>query len=620
MENMVQTAGVIICTTALFGAIMVCLAVPPKTIKKMLGTFAGLTAAFALVFYGYGYAQKEGCSFVVAVLRATFAVCRVFVGSNDWDAVGAAFTTPPAQVAFWLIHLMGLFTSASALITTLGSGLIRKLRLWLNRKKDIALIYGLSQDSLEFGREITEEGVSLVLFVDQNSENALSFVVDQMGAVLRADNEALQATVRLLRSIGIKRGTRKIRLYALGKDYVANQQYANRLLASLKELDIASEQTALTILGPSDETDNRFLTRSGEYGFGTVIAINEPEMAARMLVRAYPPCDRVEFDENGKALNDFHGLIIGFGQIGQAVLKQLVMHGQFQGNKFRIAVFSPNHDQTMGCLAHECSSMLDHYDIDFYPHDGRSNQLFEYIDQNKASLSYIVVCAGGNGINMEIAEQLRTYLKRCGGSAPVYVCSRTGICYQVSDDNLIVHNIYTSEVLCTDQIDRMAMVLNHSYKDSGDMLENWRECSYFNRMSSRAAADYYAAFLRAAGVTKEQVKKHWDPKGDLLENLAAMEHLRWNAFHYCMGFRPMTEEEFKIRSAEYKKEKRRNPDTEYRITRDVDNRIHACIIPWKDLDAYSKKENDVTGENRDYAENDRKNIRSLANIIRAMDE
>lgn len=615
MDNLAQIIGVIICTTALFGAIIVCLAVPPKIVKRMLSTFACVTAFFALGFYGYGYAQKENCPFLVAVLRATFAVCRVFVGSNDWDAVGAAFTTSFSQVAFWLIHLMGLFTSASAIITSLGSGLIRKIRLWLNRKKDISVIYGLSQNSLEFGRELTERDDSLVLFVDQNSEHTLSFAVDQMGAVLRTDTDALQATVKFLKSIGIKRGTRKIWVYTLGRDYVSNQQYANSLLVSMKTLDISSEQTALTILGPSDETDNRFQTRSGQYGFGSVIAINEPEMVSRMLVRAYPPCEQVDFDQNGKALNDFHGLIIGFGHVGQEVLRQLVMHGQFYGNRFKVAVFSPNYEQTMGRLSRECSSMLEHYNIDFHAHDGRSCQLFEYIDQNKASLSYIAVCAGGNGINMEISEQLRSYLKRCGCTAPIYACSRTGIFHQVSDDKLEVHKIYVPEVLCSDQIDKMAMVLNHSYMKTGDMLENWRNCSYFNRMSSRAAADYHTAILKASGKTVEQIKKSWKPEGELLENLAAMEHLRWNAFHYCMGFRPMTDEEFEERAKEYRKQKEQDPDTDYRITRDMKKRIHACIIPWEKLNAYSAKENAVTGDNRNYAENDRDNIRALSELV-----
>ena len=84
-----------------------------------------------------------------------------------------------------------------------------------------------------------------------------------------------------------------------------------------------------------------------------------------------------------------------------------------------------------------------------------------------------------------------------------------------------------------------------------------------------------------------------------MENLAASEHLRWNAFHYSMGFRPMKEEEFRERAEQYKAAGKLDPT--YRITKDVNIRIHACMIPWDELDSYSAKENAVTGQTADYA-------------------
>lgn len=41
------------------------------------------------------------------------------------------------------------------------------------------------------------------------------------------------------------------------------------------------------------------------------------------------------------------------------------------------------------------------------------------------------------------------------------------------------------------------------------------------------------------------------------------------------------------------------------------------MIPWESLDAYSAKENAITGGNRDYSENDRLNVRNLAGVLRA---
>ena len=337
-----------------------------------------------------------------------------------------------------------------------------------------------------------------------------------------------------------------------------------------------------------------------------------------MLAQTYPPCDVISFDKDGRGENGFHGLLVGFGQVGQAVLKQLVMNGQFQGSSFRMAVFSPDYQQRMGFLAHDCAPMLEHYDITFYAHDGRSCQLYDYIAQNIQTLNYIVLCTGDPVQNAQIADQIQSFLRRFGSHAPLYMCCSRGISHQSADGRIRHHKVYTRKILCTDQIDRMAMVLNQSYMGTGDRIHNWQNCSYFNRMSSRAAADFYQAILRSAGATAEEARQHWAPEGQLLENLAISEHLRWNAFHYAMGFHPMTGEEFSARAAQYQAEKQRDPHTHYRITRDMDARTHACMIPWEELDAYSARENAVTGENRDYQENDRKNILALGEVLRAM--
>lgn len=615
MDAFVDSMGVIVWTAALFGAIILYLALSPKFIKKLLGVFAAITAVGALLLYGYGYAQLEKDA-AVAVFRAAFAVCKIFVGANAWGDIGGVFVHTGTKVVFWLLHLMGLFATAGAVVTSLGSGLLRWIRVWLRRWRDIAIIYGLNEDTLAFGRSLMEGKAPAVLFVDQGAKDQEFAAVRHMGAILHTDTQALEGTVRFLKRIGLRGGKRKLRVYALQSDILANQNYARKLLISLEKRGIKPQQTALTLLGPGDEVDNPFLNTDDGYGFGSVISINEPEMVARILMRQYPPCEKMTFDETGRATKDFHGLIIGFGDIGQAVMRQLVMNSQFCGSKFRLAVFSPSYMQKMGRLAHECAAMLAHYDIAFHPYDGRSCQLYDYLEENIGTLDYIAVCAGSTQINSQIGEQIREFVQRKGGRAAVYQCSHWGVSCR-TQEKIHLHKIYTKDILSTDQIDAMAKVLNQSYTGKGDMEENWRKCGYFNRMSSRASADFAKALLRCAGISQEEAIAHWAPEGQLLENLAETEHLRWNAFHYCMGFRPMTEEEFALRAKEYRSRKQRDPKTDYRIARDMDQRIHACMIPWDALDAYSEKENAVTGEARHYSENDRNNVRDLGKLLRA---
>lgn len=618
---MTQIISVILCTTAIFAAIMLNLAVRPNISRKMIAFAVGTTAVGGLLIYSYGYACTVE-SVPLAVIRSTFAVCKIFVGGNALSDISRAplFEYTLTHIVFWLLHLMGLFGSTSAAITTLGSKVLRHIRMWLIRNKDLAVIYSLTPKTLEFGRKLMEqESISLV-YVDANGENKFSGAVDHMGSLLYSDADALTASPRFLKRLGLRPGDRKIRLYALAADIVDDQKYAQSFMVSLQALEIQATQSSLTILGPEDETENRFQARKDRYGFGSVISLNEPEMAARLLVRNYPPCNTLTFSDQGRALQDFHALIIGFGRTGQAVLRQLVMNGQFAGSKFRISVFAPNYDQVMGRLFSECEELLKEYDIDFYAHDGRSCELYNFLNRNTGALRYIVICTGSDMLNAEIAEELQPYLRRRGCQIPVYQCSTSGIRYKVHDDKIITHRIYTPELLCSDTIDRMAMVLNQSYCGSGTIRENWLNCDYFSRMSSRASADFAVSLLHSAGIEHEEALTQWNPQGELLENLATTEHLRWCAFHYSMGFRSMSQEEFNQRAEVYRRELAETGMGKIRISKDLNQRIHACLIPWNELDELSARENAITGNNTDYQELDRNNVRAIPDVLRAMEK
>lgn len=617
----------------LFLALILSLAVPPKYTKKVLSTIAAVTVVAALILYGFGYSYNylkvvenpTVFTYCTYVLLTVLDSCRIFGGSNNWAVVKDILgENTVGQLIFWTVHLLAMTTSASAIIVSLGSRLLKKIRIRIFRMRDISLIFGLSENTLDFGRQLAEKEKCAVLYVDGSPKAELQKAVEQMGALLRSDSDALEGNAKFLKSIGLKPGKRELHVYALDSSMVANQQYAHRLRATLKEQGILAAQTALTILQPGGETKNPLQAVGKDDGFGSVLSVDEPELVARVLIRSYPPYKVLKFDEEGKAIKDFHGVVIGFGRIGQAVLKQLVMHSQFQGGKSRIAVFTPDYTKRAGLLSYGCREMLKHYHIEKYSCDGRSNKVFAYLNKNIDTVNYIAVCAGGEIMNMEIAEQLQTFLHQYKRTIPIMMCSNKGVIRQFEEetteqsaDEFTYHRIYTTELLCSDEIDRMAKEMNQAYNDwKGDKEENWKACSYFNRMSSRAAADFVDALLYAAGTNREEAKAHWDPQGNLLENLAASEHLRWNAFHYCMGFRPMTNAEFEERCKIYKQKN----DPDYRITKDIDQRIHACMIPWEELKAYADKENEVTNGERDYMKNDRNNVKAIRRILGEMKE
>lgn len=614
MNDSGQAFGVLLGTVAVFIAVMACLTIPNKTSKMLIGLFASLSIVGALGMYGYGfgvvYGEEEP---LAAVFRAVFASLRIFGGSNAWDDVSVAFPVWWQQIFFWLFHMMGLFTTASAVLTTLGSGILRRVRLFCAREKNVSLIYGLNARTLEFGRSLTGKK-NFVVFVDSSPDNALSQSANKMGALCRSDSAALQGSIAFLKGIGMRAGIGTIRLYALSRDQSADRRYARSLLKSLESLHVNADQTALTIRGPEDETENVFQNCDKNYGYGSVISVNEPELAARMLMQTYPPAKHMTFTPDGHADSAFHGVIVGFGQVGQAVLRQLVMNGQFYGSDFRVDVFDPQYEQIMGKLAYDCAPMLEHYDIRFHDHDGRSRQMYQFLNDHSKSLNYIVLCTGSVDQNTELSRQLSEFLTHRGCRASIYQCGKEGVSHSLDSEHMEVHSLYVPGLLCTDQIDRGAMAINHYYTRTGDMRSNWRDCSYFHRMSSRAAADFYDSLLHAAGTAAEAAKTHWAPEGALLENLARTEHLRWVAFHYCMGFRPMTAEEMKQRAQLLQQGKLSG-----KINQDLDLRLHACMIPWEQLDDLSRLQSELSGKSVDHKETDRNSIRTLADVLRVMD-
>lgn len=192
---MIEIIEVILATAAIFSAIMLNLAVRPHVSRKLIGFAVGITVVGGLLIYGYGYACTSD-SVLLAVIRATFAVCKIFVGENDLDDISGAplFQYTLTHIFFWLLHLMGLFGSTSAAITALGSRLLRQLRTWLIRKRDLAVIYSLTPNTLEFGRKLLNESDISLVYVDPDGDSSLSSAVDHMGCLLRSDEDALSAT------------------------------------------------------------------------------------------------------------------------------------------------------------------------------------------------------------------------------------------------------------------------------------------------------------------------------------------------------------------------------------------------------------------------------------------
>ena len=120
------------------------------------------------------------------------------------------------------------------------------------------------------------------------------------------------------------------------------------------------------------------------------------------------------------------------------------------------------------------------------------------------------------------------------------------------------------------------------------------------------------------GSSPEAIRDNgWHPTAEQLEALGRSEHLRWMAFYTVMGYSPMSREQLLARAAEIARCKEEGRPCTMQLTKDADERLHACLIPWEELDELALLEEQLTGRTVDYKRADINNVLTLPQILQA---
>ena len=608
---------VVILSTALLLAMVLNLALKPSFSARLTTICMIIAFVGGVIIYGVGFAESTG-DIGLSMIRTPFCVIKMFVGINDYGSI--AGTTPVATpfriVVFWIIHLLAFYSMASAAMFTLGEEALRYLRMLLSARGDLTLIYGINDRSIDLGRECRGAGAGSVVFIADDADHATVTDLNNMGMSVISGPSAVASDKSVMRRL--RAGKRRINVYAMEEED-QDLFYALGLKEALKEAGADPENTAVTLPGAEDIITSMLQVSPDQYGFGYVNVYDSAMLAARALIKTCPPWDLLRFGSDGRAQEDFDCAIVGFGRHGQAVLKQLIMNSQFAGSAFHAAVFSPNFENEAGYMKAECASMFENYDINSFNADGRSIEFYNYVDKHIGSLKLIAVCTGDEGSDREISDNLMMYLKRRSAQHICVVrCGDDGVRYQETVGSpIITANINSLEYLSAQKADRDAIIINSTY-DGSDRTdwEKWVGCDSFSKMSSRASADFIPAFIRAAGLSADEVMAgNWPPASDVLEALGETEHLRWNAFHFVMGYSPMSDEAFDKRAEAYR-ERISGGKPGIRLSKDSENRTHACLIPWDKLDRLSEKESTITGHEVDYKKYDINNVLIIPDILK----
>ena len=241
--------------------------------------------------------------------------------------------------------------------------------------------------------------------------------------------------------------------------------------------------------------------------------------------------------------------------------------------------------------------------------------------EHLATLKMLAVCTGSDATNQEIANDLMLFLKRRRAERICVVrCGKQALRYQESVLSPIAETgVYTLASLSAERADREAILLNSVY-DASDRSnwEKWVACDSFSKMSSRASADFAPALIKASGATEEEILAgNWQPDEAMRQVLGEMEHLRWCAFHYAMGYLPMGKDRWEANAAEFIRCREQDIPCRIRLSKNAEERLHACLIPWDSLDELSARESAVTGRPVDYKQTDINNVLALPQILRS---
>ena len=628
-----HTAIVIAISFALFFALLTNCTNRPA-VNTQINVILAVIAFFGgILLYGYGFSYvalhfMEGenlyASLSYAVIRTVHSTLHMFVSANEYADVQQVpvFGKAWMRAIFWVIHTLAFYSTANAFIKLIGVNLIKRIRRRFCRFQDLTLAYGINDKSLELLGSLVPDLKGTLIAIDGEGEIApYREALEDMGAIVLTGESAKRPDMAFLHSLGIRKGRHHYRIYALHDATSENLAFANQMRKALKQAGVNPSQTQLTMFAGGDVmVGSQIQSSEAHYGYGSVTAFTHADLAARLMIRHRPPYETMTFDEKGYATEDFDAVVIGFGPIGQAALRQLIMNSAFLGKKASFAVFDPALGSKLGSFHYLFPALSDQVDITFYAEDARSDAFFQYLAEHLKTLKYIALCCGGDKVNTEVEQVLRIAISRQEKKAVIVDLSPTEISYLPVGDTVRQRwSLYDKDLLFAPDLDDAAKLLNYQYYKSEKITkeEAWNRCDYFSRMSCLAFTDFCPAFLAMAHTTAEEVVKNGtvslDP--EVFENLSICEHARWNAFNLCNGYQPMPEDTLAMRLAKAK-EQRLAGEKPIPPQKDTGERMHACIIPWEGLDALSERVADSLGKKVDYKENDRDNIRIIPELVK----
>ena len=546
-----------------------------------------------------------------AALRGIFSTARMFFINEDFElfvsAVGEDFLDENTwlKVFFWLIHISAMIVIQAALISLFGRRLLDYFRLRWGSHREVYIIKGSDKYAFMLGENIATHDLQkeepdsnrliILLIGEDDDEKKLYEKATHFGGIVQVLDRN-RDLIYYLKKTGLERRIQNKRKHniILTSNNPSISDDARLIAKFAKERGIKPENLDIYIFVSSEWDKERIeeITQAmeGEYRKYpyTFHIINEIDLSIRQMIKKHPPykCQRLNFS-NGVAKHDFTVMILGFGKVGQAALLWLTMNGQFVGSHMRAMIIDKDIDNLRDCFLYRHPSLKDLCcDIEFHNYDVQCDKFFKLLSDS-GSLDYVVVALSSDELNKRTTQDIKLHYERKDVKILPFIAvsEKNGKIHNENEDSKIFtfgcrEEIYKDDEIIRERSDVMAKAVNETYRKIHGDGNAWHNLIWYHQESSRAAADFIPAMLHLVSPKLKESdvmnKEVLTDDQTLAEILAQTEHLRWNAFHAAMGYRPMSVEEM-IRRFNEKK------DLKY-SRQDNNARLHVCLANWDALD------------------------------------
>ena len=296
-------------------------------------------------------------------------------------------------------------------------------------------------------------------------------------------------------------------------------------------------------------------------------SFNESQMIARDLLRRFPP------DAASNPLDDapVHIGLLGFGEIGQAIVEQFARIGHYRnGQKAVVSIFAKDLEAQWQSVVQELPAIADWLEIRCYECSEKSD--FRITREALNGMQRAYVCHINEVVNLRISKALvdlqsdNTEVPQIGLDV-VAIDPPGGIVlgdfwangrhqghfhlYSLASSNVIQEGGDSSSLLSR-EIDRRARLLHDAYveKELAKAAQDptvqlrpnvrpWEELPENIRDSNRVVADHFEVKVRAIGcvLADADMGNETEITSSELEDLAIMEHNRWWADRALNGWK-----------------------------------------------------------------------------------